>query len=53
MDSVLKIKKLVKKFGSIEILKNIDIEINKGDFLVLVGSFWVWKINIVKLHCRS
>jgi multiple sugar transport system ATP-binding protein len=49
MDSVLKIKKLVKKFGSIEILKNIDIEINKGDFLVLVGPSGCGKSTL--LNC--
>ena len=49
MDSVLKIKKLVKKFGSIEIFKNIDIEINKGDFLVLVGPSGCGKSTL--LNC--
>ena len=49
MDSVLKIKKLVKKFGSIEILKNIDIEIKKGDFLVLVGPSGCGKSTILRI----
>jgi len=35
--SFLKISKLRKSFGPIEILKDIDIQIDEGDFLVLVG----------------
>jgi len=37
MSPVLDIKNLSKNFGSIEILKNINISIDEGDFLVLVG----------------
>ncbi|MDB5556780.1 MAG: sugar transporter ATP-binding protein [Rhizobium sp.] len=35
--SFLKIKNLRKSYGSLEILKDIDIEIEEGGFLVLVG----------------
>ena len=37
MSPVLDIRNLSKNFGSIEILKNINISIDEGDFLVLVG----------------
>ncbi len=49
MVSVLKIKKLNKNFGSIGVLKNIDIEINRGDFLVLVGPSGCGKSTL--LNC--
>ncbi|MBP1853410.1 ABC transporter ATP-binding protein [Rhizobium halophytocola] len=35
--SFLKIDKLTKKIGNTEVLKGIDIELEKGGFLVLVG----------------
>jgi multiple sugar transport system ATP-binding protein len=35
--SFLQIKQIRKKIGSVEILKGIDIELEKGGFLVLVG----------------
>ena len=35
--SFLKIDKLTKKIGATEVLKGIDIELEKGGFLVLVG----------------
>ena len=35
--SFLKINKLYKNYGQVEILKDINIEIDKGGFLVLVG----------------
>ncbi|AYD02426.1 ABC transporter ATP-binding protein [Neorhizobium sp. NCHU2750] len=35
--SFLQIKNIRKKIGSVEILKGIDIELEKGGFLVLVG----------------
>ncbi len=33
----LKIRNLVKRFGEVEVLKNINIDIDDGEFLVLVG----------------
>jgi multiple sugar transport system ATP-binding protein len=33
----LEIAGLKKRFGSVEILKGIDVELEKGGFLVLVG----------------
>ena len=49
MNSILKIEKLYKKFGDIEVLKDIDIEIKKGDFLVLVGPSGCGKSTL--LNC--
>src|SRR5580693_4140412 len=37
MMSTLEIRSLRKKFGSLEILKGIDISLEQGDFLVLVA----------------
>ena len=35
--STLEIRSLRKKYGALEILKGIDITLEKGGFLVLVG----------------
>lgn len=34
---VLQVRNLVKRFGSVEVLKSIGIDMAAGDFLVLVG----------------
>jgi len=47
----LKINDINKNFGSTEVLKGINLDINDGDFLVLLGTIWMWKINIIKYHC--
>ncbi|MDG2404152.1 MAG: ATP-binding cassette domain-containing protein, partial [Paracoccaceae bacterium] len=49
MSPVLEITNLSKNFGSIEILKNIDISIEEGDFLVLVGPSGCGKSTL--LNC--
>mgnify|MGYP000061047745 CR=1 FL=1 len=49
MSPVLDIKNLSKNFGSIEILKNINISIDEGDFLVLVGPSGCGKSTL--LNC--
>ena len=48
MSPVLDIKNLSKNFGSIEILKNINISIDEGDFLVLVGPSGCGKSTLLK-----
>ena len=37
MSSILKIKDVNKNFGKISVLNDININIDKGDFIVLVG----------------
>tara|TARA_B110000881_G_C18578609_1_gene520216 strand:- start:388 stop:1485 length:1098 start_codon:yes stop_codon:yes gene_type:complete len=49
MSSILKIKDLNKKFGMISVLNNINIDIEKGDFLVLVGPSGCGKSTL--LNC--
>lgn len=36
-NTIIKVENLQKAFGKIEVLKGIDIEINKGDVVVVVG----------------
>src|SRR5687767_13707009 len=46
---VLEIRNLVKRFGSVEVLKSISIDMARGDFLVLVGPSGCGKSTL--LNC--
>jgi multiple sugar transport system ATP-binding protein len=46
---VLEVRNLVKRFGMIEVLRSISIEMNRGDFLVLVGPSGCGKSTL--LNC--
>jgi multiple sugar transport system ATP-binding protein len=49
MSSILKIKDVNKNFGKISVLNDININIDKGDFLVLVGPSGCGKSTL--LNC--
>ncbi len=33
-------------------LKNINLNIEKGEFAVIVGLIWCWEIHVIKI-CKS
>ncbi len=43
----LKIKKLVKKYSKLEVLKKIDLEIESWDFFALLGHNWAGKTTTI------
>ncbi len=47
--SFLKISHLYKAYGTVEILKNIDLEIEEGGFLVLVGPSGCGKSTLLNI----
>ena len=49
MSPILEVKNLYKNYGSTEVLKNINVSIEKGDFLVLVGPSGCGKSTL--LNC--
>ncbi len=49
MDPILEIKNLYKNYGPVEILKDINVSIEPGDFLVLVGPSGCGKSTL--LNC--
>jgi multiple sugar transport system ATP-binding protein len=46
---VLSVRNLVKRFGAVEVLKSISVEMARGDFLVLVGPSGCGKSTL--LNC--
>jgi len=49
MAAILEIENLYKNYGAVEILKDINVSINQGDFLVLVGPSGCGKSTL--LNC--
>jgi multiple sugar transport system ATP-binding protein len=49
MSPILDIKNLYKNYGPVEILKDINVSIDQGDFLVLVGPSGCGKSTL--LNC--
>ncbi len=47
--SGLKIDNIHKRFGDVHVLKGIDIEINEGDFLILVGPSGCGKSTLLHM----
>jgi len=45
----LKVKNICKSFGSVEVLKGIELEIESGEFLVLVGPSGCGKSTLLNL----
>ncbi|HHZ66822.1 MAG TPA: ABC transporter ATP-binding protein, partial [Alphaproteobacteria bacterium] len=45
----LEIRNLVKRFGEIEVLKDISIGIDDGEFLVLVGPSGCGKSTLLNI----
>ena len=49
MNAILDIKNLCKDYGTLNILKNVNVQIEEGDFLVLVGPSGCGKSTL--LNC--
>jgi len=45
----VKLKNIIKTFGNVEIIKNLTLEINDGEFLVLVGGSGCGKSTTLRL----
>lgn len=48
-DTILKLEKITKKFGSTDILREISLEIHKGEFITLLGSSGCGKTTTIRI----
>src|ERR1700710_1153995 len=47
-EGAISIKGLVKKFGDVEVLKNIDVEIKKGEVVCIIGPSGSGKTTMLR-----
>lgn len=48
MESIMKVKNLHKKFGSLEVLKGIDLEVKQGEVVAIVGPSGTGKSTLLR-----
>ena len=50
---MIKLEGITKSFGSLQVLKGIDLEINKGEIVSIVGCrSWERWTNRMQVMCR-
>jgi len=49
MDAILSLNNVSKKFGNMPVLKGIDLDIKKGEFVALLGANGAGKTTLVKI----
>ena len=50
--SSVRISNVTKKFGQIEVIHGVDLEIAEGEFVILVGPLRMWQINSITYDRR-
>lgn len=56
METIIKVERVEKKFGNIEVLKGIDLSINKGEIVSIVGPSGAGKTTLLQIMgtlCRA
>lgn len=56
MKKILEVKNICKTYqsqnGEIEALKNINFDVNQGEYISIIGPSRLWKIDIIIYNCR-
>lgn len=56
MKKILEVKNICKTYqaenGEIEALRNINFDVNEGEYISIIGPSRMWKINIIINNCR-
>ena len=47
-DSMLEVKGIRKSFGSLEVLKGVDLTVNRGDVIAIVGPSGSGKTTLLR-----
>lgn len=49
MEKILEVKNVTKKYqnkeGEILAIQNVNLRINKGEFVSIIRTKWMWKVN--------
>ena len=48
LESVTKVYE--EQYNKVNALNDISLSINKGEFIIIVGSFWIWQKYIAKYN---
>ncbi len=51
--ATISLKDLVKNYGKVEVLHHVEGEFQDGEFIVIVGPFWLRQIHIAAHGCRA
>ena len=46
---MIKLEGITKSFGSLQVLKGIDLEINKGEIVSIVGPSGAGKLSLIHI----
>lgn len=52
-EPIIRVEKLSKSFGELEVLKDINMEVREGEVISGIGSFRFWKKYFPALHQPS
>lgn len=57
MKKILEVKNICKKYqaenGEIEAIKGINFKIEEGEFISIIRTKWMWKVDIIINNSRT